>query len=137
MRRKRPTTENKVKVAQSYTTLCDPMEFSRPEYWSGKPFPSPGDLPNSGIEPVSLTLQVDSLPSEPPVNPTESKAQTIKKIVIGSHILIITLNVNRLNAPTKTQMAEQMKTCACMYFHLPHHSAWPPQIICNYFILLG
>jgi len=72
---------------------------------------------------LSLTLQVDSLPSEPPANPTESKAQTIKKIVIGSHILIISLNVNRLNAPTKRQMAEQMKTCACMHFHLPHHSA--------------
>ena len=41
------------------------MEFSRPEYWSGQPFPSPGDLPNLGIEPRSPALQVDSLPSEP------------------------------------------------------------------------
>ena len=41
------------------------MEFSRPEYWSGWPFPSPGDLPNPGIEPRSLVLQVDSLPAEP------------------------------------------------------------------------
>ena len=41
------------------------MEFSRPEYWSGKPFPSPGDLPNPGIEPKSPTLQADSLPAEP------------------------------------------------------------------------
>ena len=40
------------------------MEFSRPEYWSGELFPSPGDLPNSGIELRSLTLQVDSLPAE-------------------------------------------------------------------------
>ena len=55
--------------------------------------------------------------------PTKNKPKTIKKIVIGSHILIISLNVNRLNAPTKRQMAEQMKTCACMHFHLPHHSA--------------
>ena len=31
------------------------MEFSRQEYWSGLPFPSPGDLPDLGIEPVSLT----------------------------------------------------------------------------------
>ena len=45
------------------------MEFSRPEYWSGKPFPSPGDLPNSGIKPKSPTLQVDSLPTEPPGKP--------------------------------------------------------------------
>ena len=40
------------------------MEFSRPEYWSGQPFPSPGDLPNPGIKPRSPTLQVDSLPEE-------------------------------------------------------------------------
>ena len=38
------------------------MEFSRPEYWSGLPFPSSGDLPNPGIEPRSPALQVDSLP---------------------------------------------------------------------------
>ena len=42
------------------------MGFSRQEYWSGLPFPSPGDLPNPGIEPRSPKLQVDSLPSEPP-----------------------------------------------------------------------
>ena len=41
------------------------MGFSRQEYWSGLPFPSPGDLPDSGIEPVSPTLQADSLLSEP------------------------------------------------------------------------
>ena len=40
------------------------MRFSRIEYWSGLPFPSPGDLPNPGIEPGSPTLQVGSLPSE-------------------------------------------------------------------------
>ena len=40
------------------------MEFSRPEYWSGLPFPSPGDLPNPGIKPRSPILQVDSLPAE-------------------------------------------------------------------------
>ena len=40
------------------------MEFSRPEYWSGEPFPSPGALPNPGIEPGSPALQVDSLPTE-------------------------------------------------------------------------
>ena len=44
------------------------MEFSRQEYWSGLPFPSPGDLPNPGIEPESLALQTNSLP-EPPGKP--------------------------------------------------------------------
>ena len=43
------------------------MEFSRQEYWSGLPFLSPGDLPNSGIRPGSPALQVGSFPSEPPV----------------------------------------------------------------------
>ena len=45
------------------------MEFSRQEYWSGVPFPSPGDLPDPGIEPGSPALQADALPSEPPGNP--------------------------------------------------------------------
>ena len=42
------------------------VEFSRQEYWSGLPFPSPGDLPNPGIEPGSPALQADALPSELP-----------------------------------------------------------------------
>ena len=42
------------------------MGFSRQEYWSGLPFPSPGDLPDPGIEPWSPALQADALTSEPP-----------------------------------------------------------------------
>ena len=42
------------------------MEFSRQEYWSGLPFPSPGDLPDLGIEPRCPTVQMDFLPSESP-----------------------------------------------------------------------
>ena len=65
-------------VAKSCPTLETPwivacqaplfMGFSRQEYWSGLPFPSPGDLPNPGIEPWSPVLQVDShsLLPEPP-----------------------------------------------------------------------
>ena len=45
------------------------MEFSRPEYWSGYPFSSPGDLSNPRIQPRSPTLPVDSLPAEPPRKP--------------------------------------------------------------------
>ena len=45
------------------------MGFSRQEYWSGLPFPSPGDLPNPGIEPGSPILQADALPSELPGKP--------------------------------------------------------------------
>ena len=64
----------KVFVAQLHLTLCDPkdlsptlsMGFSRQEYWSGLPFPSPRDLPDPGIKLWSPALQADSLPSEPP-----------------------------------------------------------------------
>ena len=45
------------------------MRFSRQECWSGLPFPSPGDLPDPGIEPRSPALQADALPSEPPGKP--------------------------------------------------------------------
>ena len=44
------------------------MGFSRQEYWSGLPFPSPGDLPDPGIKPGSPALEADSLTSEPPEN---------------------------------------------------------------------
>ena len=67
---------------RSCPTLCDPwtvgcqaplsMGFSRQEYWSGLPFPSPGDLPDPGIKPKSPALQADSLPSEPPGKPGDS-----------------------------------------------------------------
>ena len=47
------------------------MGFSRQEYWSGLPFPSPRDLPNPGIEPGSPALQTDFLPSEPSRTPIQ------------------------------------------------------------------
>ena len=46
------------------------MGFSRQEYWSGVPFPSPGDLPDPGIEPRSPTLQANALTSDPPGKPS-------------------------------------------------------------------
>ena len=45
------------------------MEFSREDYWSGLPFPSPRDLPDPGIEPEFPALQADSLPSKLPEKP--------------------------------------------------------------------
>ena len=50
------------------------MGFSRQEYWSGLPFPSPGDLPDPGIEPASPAFQADALTSEPP-----EKAKALEK----------------------------------------------------------
>ena len=59
---------NHVQLLQSHGCQTPPsMEFSRQEYWSGLPFPSPGDLPDPGIEPGSPTLQADALPSELPI----------------------------------------------------------------------
>ena len=55
------------------------MGFPRQEYWSGLPFPSPGDLPDPGIEPRSPTLQADSLPAEPqgkPQHPVDHRKST-------------------------------------------------------------
>ena len=49
------------------------LEFSSQEYWSGLSFPTPGDLPNPGVEPGSPALKADSLPSEPPGKPLESR----------------------------------------------------------------
>ena len=51
------------------------MGFSREEYWSGLPFPSPEDLPNPGTEPRSPALQADALPSEPPGKPYNNDNQ--------------------------------------------------------------
>ena len=71
------------------------MGFSRQEYWSGLPFPSPGDLPNPGIEPRSPASQAEALTSEPPRNPFNEVRQTIKNITfmclyefgLGNYIL--------------------------------------------------
>ena len=53
------------------------MGFPTQEYWNGMPFPSPEDLPDTGIKPRSPTLQADSLPSEPPGEPTREAILSI------------------------------------------------------------
>ena len=69
------------------------MEFSRPDYLSGSPFPSPGDLPNPGMEPTSPALKADSLPAEPQGKP--------KHIGVGSLSLLqgilLTQELNRVS----------------------------------------
>ena len=76
-------------VAQSCPALCNSMDcsllgslsmgFSRKEYWSGLPFPPPGDLPKPGIKPRSPALQVDSVLSEPPGKHTVGIEVNLKK----------------------------------------------------------
>ena len=68
---------SEIEGPQSCLTLCylwtiQFVEFSRPEYWSGHPFPSQRNLPFPGIEPRSPALQADSLPTEPPGKPYNS-----------------------------------------------------------------
>ena len=58
------------------------MEFSRPKYWSGELFPSPGNLPNAGIEPRYPALQTDSLPSEPPEKIVDLRSKDYDNIKI-------------------------------------------------------
>ena len=60
-------TKSSPTLVTPWTVACQAplsMEFSRQEYWSESPFPSPGDLPDLGIEPESPALQADSLPTE-------------------------------------------------------------------------
>ena len=75
----KPCDYSESEITQPCLTLCYPMDysqqapasmgFSRQEYWSGLPFPSPGDLPNPGIEPGSPALQTDASPYKPPGKP--------------------------------------------------------------------
>ena len=69
------------------------MKYSRQEYWSGLPFPSPGDLPNPGIEPGSPTLRADALLSEPPGN--QNLWDTAKAVLGGKFIAIQSHNCNK------------------------------------------
>ena len=60
------------------------MGFSRQEYWSGLPFPSPGDLPDPGIEPESPAFQADALTSEPPGKPSHGFSSCYNKNTIAT-----------------------------------------------------
>ena len=80
-------------AAQSCPALCDPMDCSPPgssvhgilqaRVLEGLPLPSPGDLPNPGIEPRSPALQADALPSDPPGKPrTHSQIQGHEELIL-------------------------------------------------------
>ena len=73
-----------VKITQLCPTLCDTMDciFSRPEYWSGEPFPFPGDLLSPGIEPRSPAMQEDSLPAEPQGKPKNTGVGSLSYYVM-------------------------------------------------------
>ena len=87
--------------------LSSSMGFSRQEYWSGLPFPSPGDLPNPGIEPGSPAFQADVLTSEPPGKPSieDNYRRVSISQPLGSQSASSDLNLaNQLVHPRPEQM---------------------------------
>ena len=88
------------------------MEFSRQEYWSGLPVPSPGDLSNPGTEPRSPALQADSLLSEPPGKPAYKDREPL--------IMWLPWCVLAWLLPT------DLRTTA-LHFHRCTMGKWPPQ----------
>ena len=69
------------------------MGFSRQEYWSGLPFPSPGSRPNPGIKPRSPAFQANALPSEPSGKPFVTVVITILSVSVHIPVSIILITV--------------------------------------------
>ena len=69
------------------------MGFSREEYWSGLPFPSPEDLPKPGIEPRFPVLQEDALPSKPPGKPIYIIYERTYYIIFASQVALVVKNL--------------------------------------------
>ena len=69
------------------------LEFSGQEYWSGLPFPFPGDLPGPGIEPASPVLQADSLLSEALGKPSDLRTCHLRQCITLFRTLLLTLGM--------------------------------------------
>ena len=94
--------------------------FSRQEYWSGLPFPSPEDLPDSGMEPGSPALQADSLPSELKGRPTDGDcSHKIKRCLILGRKAMTNLDSilksGDITLPTKVSLVKAMSFPVVMY----------------------
>ena len=108
---------------------CDPqtvahqgplsLRYSRQEYWSGLPFPSPGDLPDAGVEPGSSALQADSLPTEPQGKPSHHVTSQQQQVAMKANgVLKLTLNplFNLLSKPVFPTFPSS-----------PHPCFWDPE----------
>ena len=94
------------------------MRFSRQEYWSGLPFPSPGDLPNPGIEPGSPTLQADSLTSEPSGKPF-SWARVLHNLASSWFLFLIWANhIEILQILKYAMLSQYFYLYVCLWFFL-------------------
>ena len=108
-----------------WTVACQaslPMGFFRPEYWSGLPFPSPGDLPNSGIEPRSPELQAGSLPSEPPGKPLQVYSWVIftyPHFILHLNMGQIYVNRNGMQLMPRKSPHKQSASALALHLSLP------------------
>ena len=107
------------------------MGFSRQEYWSGLPFPSPGDLPDPGIEPGSPALQADALPSEPPGRSLYTF--TFSQILVDSRVK--SLSATSVNRCIKdgTKLEQLSKGPACTLLVVGTCAGCVPCIVCVLF----
>ena len=85
------------------------MGFSRQEYWSGLPFPSPVDLPNPGIKPRSPELQADALTSEPPGKPPSPGALSKWLLAILEEFPDLALREAALEPPERRTSKESFR----------------------------
>ena len=123
----------KVKVAQSCPTLQPySMEFSRPEYWSGQPFPSPRDLPNPGIKPNAGALQVDSLLAEPQGKPNKYYSFSFRnKNTIGQYLEVI----YQMDILATLNLIYQFDILATLNLIYCNHQLYPRTVTLQYIIL--
>ena len=99
------------------------MGFSRQEHWSGLPFPSPGDLPDPGIEPGYPALQADALTSEPPGKPPNTALDIINIYIdhIGllSAQMVKNPSMQEIHAPSLGQKIPWRRECQPTPVFLP------------------
>ena len=119
--------------------IMQSMKFSRPEYWSGWPFPSPGDLPNPEIEPRSPTLQMDFLPAEPEGKPKNTRvgsqfllqqiflSQELNQGLLHCRQILYQLSYQGSFNKVTLTLINNMKMMHILYFkHIPNFS---PEIL--------
>ena len=95
------------------------MGFSRQEYWNGLPFPSPGDLPDPGIEPRSPALQADALTSEPPGGDEVDCIFFPPFFILGHNRRRDLKSVMRWNIYYSVSSVLALNTCMCKHLLFP------------------
>ena len=106
------------------------MGFSRQQYWSGLPFPSPGDLPDPGIEPRSPTFQADALTSEPPGKHEEERKSLLMKVKEESEKVRLKLNIQKMKIMASGPITsweidgETVETVSDYFGGLQNHCRW-------------